>query len=369
LKILLTVNTVWNIVNFRLNLIRALRQAGWDVITAAPPDAYVEKLRQLDIPFYPIPIQNMGTDPLEDLKLWWDYYKLIKREKPNVVLSFTVKPNIYGGMAAKIFGIPFIPNIAGLGTAFIQANWITWVVESLYKVVLNRSTKVFFQNSEDRKLFIEHGLVTSDRTQLLPGSGVDIKVFSPCRVVQSEEFCFLLPSRLLWDKGVGEFVEAAKSIRAEFPRVRFQLLGFLGTENRSAIPKAQVIHWVDAGIVEYLGSTDDVRPYLAAADCVVLPSYREGTPKALLEAAAMARPLITTDAVGCREVVDDGVNGFLCQPRDANDLAAKMRQMIELNPQQRATMGNLGREKMVREFDEQIVIKQYLEAIKQISIG
>ena len=164
MKILLTVNTVWNIVNFRLNLIRALRQAGWDVITAAPPDAYVEKLRQLDIPFYPIPIQNMGTDPLEDLKLWWDYYKLIKREKPNVVLSFTVKPNIYGGMAAKIFGIPFIPNIAGLGTAFIQANWITWVVESLYKVVLNRSTKVFFQNSEDRKLFIEHGLVTSDNS-------------------------------------------------------------------------------------------------------------------------------------------------------------------------------------------------------------
>jgi UDP:flavonoid glycosyltransferase YjiC (YdhE family) len=144
LKILLTVNTVWNIVNFRLNLIRALRQAGWDVITAAPPDSYVEKLSQLDIPFHPIPIQNMGTDPLEDLKLWWDYYKLIKREKPNVVLSFTVKPNIYGGMAARILGIPYFPNVAGLGTAFIRTGWITWIVKHLYRLMLNGANTVFF---------------------------------------------------------------------------------------------------------------------------------------------------------------------------------------------------------------------------------
>lgn len=337
------------------------------MITAAPPDAYVEKLSQLDIQFHPIPIQNMGTDPLEDLKLWWDYCKLIKREKPNVVLSFTVKPNIYGGMAARILGIPYFPNVAGLGTAFIRTGWITWIVKYLYRFMLNGATTAFFQNSEDQSLFIQQGLVAPTKTKVLPGSGVDTKRFFPLQSSRSEEFTFLLPSRLLWDKGVGEFVEAAQIIKSECSSVRFQLLGFSSTENRSAITEEQLQFWVQAGIVEYLGATDDVRPYFAAADCIVLPSYREGTPRSLLEAASMARPIITTDVVGCREVVDQGYNGLLCRSKDAKDLAIKMREIMQMNPQELQEMGVRGREKMLSQFDETIVIEKYLEVIREFS--
>ena len=366
LKILLTVNTAWNIANFRLNLIKSFQDECWEVITAAPEDDYAEILRLRGIRFYPIPIQNMGTNPFEDLKLCFTYWKLFKRERPDVLLSFTVKPNIYAGLAAKILVIPYFPNVAGLGTAFIKTNWITWIVKKLYRFALSGANTVFFQNIDDQSLFIQQSLVAPSKVQLLPGSGVDTTRFLPRQTPRSDNFTFLLPSRLLWDKGVGEFIEAAQMLRAKCKKARFQLLGFLGIENRSAISEEQVQHWVDMGIVEYLGSTDDVRPYLAMADCVVLPSYREGTPRALLEAAAMARPIITTDTVGCREVVDEGVNGYLCQPRDAKDLADKMVRVLQLNAQELEKMGLRGRDKMLREFDEQIVIERYMKVIREL---
>ena len=166
---------------------------------------------------------------------------------------------------------------------------------------------------------------------------------------------------------MGEFVEAAQIIKSEFSSVRFQLLGFLGTENRSAITEEQLQFWVESRIVDYLGASDDVRPYFAAADCIVLPSYREGTPRSLLEAASMARPIITTDVVGCREVVDEGYNGYLCQPKDPKDLASKMREIMQMNPQELREMGVRGREKMLRQFDETIVIERYIEVIRGVS--
>jgi len=171
---------------------------------------------------------------------------------------------------------------------------------------------------------------------------------------------------MVWDKGIGEYVEAARRLREHFPYAEFFLLGFLDVQNPTAISRAQMDLWVAEGVVNYLGETDDVRPHLAAADCIVLPSYREGTPRTLLEAAAMARPIVTTDAVGCREVLDDGRNGFLCKPRDAGDLAAKMELMLLLTDEQRREMGLRGREKMEREFDEQIVIRKYLDTIAEI---
>ncbi len=364
LKILLTVNTAWNIANFRSNLIKAFQDECWEVITAAPDDDYAEILRRRGIRCYPIPIQNMGTNPFEDLKLCFAYWKLFKRERPDVLLSFTVKPNIYAGLAAKVLAIPYFPNVAGLGTVFIKTNWITWIVKKLYRFALSGANTVFFQNIDDQSLFIQQTLVAPSKVQLLPGSGVDTTRFLPLQIPRSDEFTFLLTSRLLWDKGVGEFIKAAQMLRAKCKKVRFQLLGFLGIENRSAVSEEQVQQWVEMGIVEYLGSTDDVRPYLAMADCVVLPSYREGTPRALLEAAAMARPIITTDTVGCRQVVDEGVNGYLCQPRDAEDLADKMVRVLQLSAQELEKMGLRGRDKMLREFDEQIVIERYMKVIR-----
>lgn len=291
-----------------------------------------------------------------------------------------------------------VNNIAGLGAVFIRDNWLTRLVRLLYKTALSRSQHVFFQNDEDMRQFVEQGLVVADKVSRLPGSGVDLRRFSPVAAMDTlspspsvgtashstrpsnvngqvagypasgrGEFRFLLVARLLWDKGVGEYVEAARMVRRQYPTAIFQLLGFLDVKNPTAVSRAQMDEWVAEGVVEYLGVADDVQPYLAAADCVVLPSYREGVPRSLLEAAAMGRPIVTTDAVGCRDAVSDGVNGLLCRVGDAGDLAEKMAQMIALSPEARAAMGRRGREKVEREFDERVVIKRYLDVIGRIT--
>jgi glycosyltransferase involved in cell wall biosynthesis len=262
-----------------------------------------------------------------------------------------------------------VNNISGLGAVFIKDGWLTRLVRGLYRLALSRSTRVFFQNEDDRQLFVEGGMVRFEQTDRLPGSGVDLAWFTPVPMPHNgERVRFLLIARMLWDKGVGEYAEAARIVRKRYPQVEFCLLGFLDVQNPAAISRKQMAFWVEEGVVIYLGVTDDVRPYIAASHCVVLPSYREGIPRSLLEAAAMCRPIITTDVVGCRETVDEGVNGYVCQPRDATGLAEKIEQMICLSPDSRAEMGRRGREKVEREFDERFVINRYLEVIEQIAV-
>jgi glycosyltransferase involved in cell wall biosynthesis len=315
-------------------------------------------------------MDNKGTSPVRDGWLLWRFVKLFRLERPDVYLGYTVKPNVYGSLAAHLLDIPVINNIAGLGAVFGKAGFLVNLVRLLYRVALGRSAKVFFQNNDDRQLFISGGLVRAEVTDLLPGSGVDLVKFKaqPLRKAcqKTERFRFLLIARMLWDKGIGEYVDAAKLIRVRWPNVECCLIGFLDVQNPGAISRSQMDEFVAQGVV-YLGVSDDVSAVIADADCIVLPSYyREGTPRSLLEAAAMARPIITTDAVGCREVVDDGVNGFLCKARDAGDLAEKMERMLSLSPEQRSEMGRRGRAKMEVEFDEQIVIKKYLATISEI---
>jgi len=379
-RLVIAINTAWNLYNFRAGLIRALVEAGFEVVAVAPFDDYAPRLPGLGCRYAPLAMDNKGTSPLRDLVLLWRFWRLLRREQPAAFLGYTVKPNVYGSIAAHALGIPVINNIAGLGTVFVRGGWLAWLVKALYRLALGRSRRVFFQNDEDRTLFLRQGLVRSGQTGLLPGSGVDLQRFVPAPLPGAETLtgadqgiaplCFLLVARLVWDKGVGEFVEAARRVRKLAPNARFQLLGFLEVQNPAAIDRATVDAWVAEGAVEYLGATDDVRPYLAAADCVVLPSYyMEGTPRSLLEAAAMARPIITTDWVGCRNVVEEGVNGLLCRVRDAGDLADKMVAMIRLTPAQRAAMGAAGRAKMEREFDEKIVIGEYLRELSRITAG
>jgi glycosyltransferase involved in cell wall biosynthesis len=270
-------------------------------------------------------------------------------------------------LGAHVLGVPVINNVAGLGTVFIKGGWLNWLVRALYRVALARSRKVFFQNEDDRQFFITGGLVDGALTDRLPGSGVDLKKFEPVPLPGRHQIRFLLIARMLWDKGVGEYVEAARLLKSRGLNAEVCLLGFLDVQNPAAISKSQMDEWVAEGVVRYLGVSDNVREEIAQADCVVLPSfYPEGTPRTLLEAAAMARPIITTDSVGCRDVVDDGVNGFLCRPKDASDLAKKMARLMAMSHAEREAMGLRGREKVEREFDEQIVIKKYLEAISSI---
>jgi glycosyltransferase involved in cell wall biosynthesis len=370
MKVLIAVNTAWNLVNFRTGLIRGLMAQGHEVIAAAPDDVYAPRLAAMGCRFLPLPMDNQGTHPGRDALLLWRFVRLLRQEQPNVYLGYTVKPNVYGSLAAHLLGVPVINNIAGLGAVFGKRGVLVRFVRGLYRLALGRSAKVFFQNSDDRQLFVAGGLVRAEVADLLPGSGIDLTRFtmmSPRAMGGSKDkFRFLLIARMLWDKGVGEFVEAAKLIRAQWPQVECCLLGFLDVQNPGAISREQMDELVAQGVI-YLGVSDDVRNEIAAADCIVLPSYyREGTPRTLLEAAAMGRPIITTDSVGCREVVDDGKNGYLCKPRDATDLADKMNRMLKLTSEQRQQMSLYGRHKMEREFDEEIVIKKYLDAIREV---
>jgi glycosyltransferase involved in cell wall biosynthesis len=365
-KIILISNTAWNIANFRIGLIRGLVAAGYEVVAVAPPDDHVYRIEALNIRFVAMPMNNKGMNPLEDLVLIARFYFLFRQERPHAILTYTIKPNIYASIAAHLLHIPTINNIAGLGVLFIKKSWATFIAEFLYRVSLKKSKRVFFQNEDDLLLFKKKKLINPRLATHIPGSGIDIAHFEPRPFVRNnKKFVFLLIARLLWDKGIGEFVEAAKKIRSKYDHVECQLLGFLDVQNPSAISRQQLEIWVSQGVVTYLGATDDVRGFINNADCIVLPSYyREGVPHSLLEAASMGKPIITSDNVGCRDVVDDGKNGFLCTIRDSNNLCEKMEQMLNLPLEERVIMGQQGRQKIILVFDEKIVISHYLEAIK-----
>ncbi len=366
-KLIFAVNTAWNLVNFRSGLIQALASRGYEVIAVAPVDEYVCQLAALGCRFVPLPMDNKGTHPVHDLLLLWRFFRLMRKERPDVFLGYTVKPNVYGSLAAHVSGVSVINNVAGLGTVFVKGGWLNRLVRTLYRFALARSRRVFFQNEDDRRLFIDGNLVDDSVTDRLPGSGVDLKKFEPAPLPGGSQMRFLLIARMLWDKGVVEYIEAARLLNKRGLNAEVCLLGFLDVQNPAAISRSQMDEWVAEGFVRYLGVSDNVREEIAQADCIVLPSfYREGTPRTLLEAAAMARPIITTDSVGCRDVVEDGVNGFLCRPRDASDLADKMERMISMSQTERKAMGLRGREKVEREFDEKIVIDKYLAAIEAV---
>jgi glycosyltransferase involved in cell wall biosynthesis len=368
-SIALIANTSWYLYNFRRGLVRALQQEGYAVVAIAPPDEYSQKLTEIGARFLPLPMDNKGTNPIRDLRVALALRQLLGRERPQCVLTFTVKPNVFGSLAARSRHIPAIPNISGLGATFIKRNWVTAVVRMLYRGALRAAPTVFFQNPDDLQLFASGRLVDPLRARLLPGSGVDIQWFAPRARRSGGAFRFLLLGRLLWDKGVGEFVEAAARVKQKFPRCEFVLMGFVGIDNPSAIPVPTIREWQERGLVSYVEPAADVREQLSQAHCVVLPSYREGTPRSLLEACSMAIPVITTDVPGCRQVVADGVTGYLVKVRDAADLADRIEQMVRLPETERAAMGLRGRQKMEREFDERLVIEEYLRAIKEFALS
>ena len=365
-KIVICANTAWNLWNFRRNLIRSLVERGFEVVAVAPYDSFAELLPSLGCRFVHLEMDNGGTNPIADIALYFAFKRLFKIERPDVFLGYTIKPNIYGSLAANRFNIGVINNIAGVGAVFINKSILTPIVEFLYRKGLKRSWQVFFQNNDDREQFIKGGQVDAAKATCLPGSGIDLAehAFEPAAPMEGRKFRFLFVGRMLRNKGVVEFEAAARSLKSSLPDVEWTMLGSVDVPNPTSISQSDVDAWQASGSVRYLGFMDDVRPELARADCVVLPSYREGTPRSLLEAAAIGRPIITTDTPGCRNVVDDGSNGYLCRAADPADLAEKMLRMVSSTEQQRLAMGRAGREKMVREFDIQLVIDKYASAIQ-----
>ena len=361
--IVLSANSDWNIANFRQGLVRALQSAGYQPVIIAPQDSAADaRMRGLGVERVPIEIDRAGLNPFADFRLFLRYRSLLKRLRPAAYLGYTIKPNIYGSLAAASLGIPALPNVSGLGTAFIQGGGLRALVTRLYRIGFARAPVVFFQNEDDRDLFVARRIVRPAQARVLPGSGVDLEHFAPAPLLEGSPV-FLFIGRLLRDKGVGEFVEAARSIRREYPHARFQLLGGLDEGNRTGIRQPELDSWVAERIVEHLGTTDDVRPFIAAASAVVLPSYREGLPRSLLEAAAMARPLIASDVPGCRDVIEDGVNGFLCNVRDSAALADAMRRLASLPRARQLAMGKAGRRRVQERFSEALVVRAYLDVL------
>lgn len=365
-RVVLAANSAWNVLNFRAGLIRALEAHDYGPVVVAPHDpAIEEELAELPIERVPIRIERSGLNPLADLRLLLAYRDILKHARAAAFLGFTIKPNIYGCLAARSLGIAALANISGLGTVFIKPGPLLLLVTWLYRIALGKAEVVFFQNPDDRQLFIDRRIVREDQARLLPGSGVDLDRFSPVPLPPGP-VRFLMIARLLGDKGVREYAEAARIVRRDIPDARFQLLGPLDHENRTAIALSELESWIAEGAIEYLGETNDVRPAISGATTAVLPSYREGLPRTLLEAAAMARPLIATDVPGCRELVDEGVNGYLCAERNANSLAEAMKAFAALPTEKREAMGRASRNKVEERFAESNVIAAYLDALDRL---
>jgi glycosyltransferase involved in cell wall biosynthesis len=350
---------------------RALQRRGNTVLgSGAAGDGFEPLIEALGVPFVPLPIDKKGLNPRADVQLLWTLYRWYRRERPEVVHHFTIKPVIYGSIAARLAGVPRIINtVTGLGFVFMEAEvtWLRLLVQKLYRIALSCAHFTYFQNPDDLDFFLTRRLVHSQKTGLLPGSGVDCTFFTPYFTVPvppEKPPTFLMVARMLREKGVYEFTEAARLVKQCFPEVQCQLLGRRDERNPTVVPQSELERWQAEGVVTWLGEVADVRPVVAQADVVVLPSYREGIPKALLEAAAMEKPLITTDAVGCREVVDDGVNGLLVPVGDAKALAQAMIRLIE-HPAMRLRMGQAGRKKVEQEFDERLVLEKILRAYEQ----
>ncbi|EGR0490421.1 TPA: glycosyltransferase family 4 protein [Vibrio cholerae] len=369
MKLIMVANTAWSVFNFRHSLIKELLSSGVELYVIAPEDKFSAKLVDMGCQVLDLPMQAKGVNPIADLGLMLRLLRHYREIKPDFIIHYTIKPNIYGSLAAKLAGIPSLAITTGLGYTFVNQNVVSQVARQLYKFAFRYPKEVWFLNEDDRRAFLEHHLIEPDKAVLLHGEGVNLSHFVPTDKPQPDEnIRFLLIARMLRDKGVCEFVEAARQIRQHYPNAIFQLLGDCGVPNPSVIGREEIAQWEREGAVEYLGTTDDVRPIIAQADCLVLPSYREGIPRTMIESAAMAKPLIVSDAPGCRDVVLDGQTGYLCEVKNAQSLAQRCEQFLTLSDSEKQAMGKAGRSFMEAKFDEKWVIKQYFSTLKKYEV-
>lgn len=361
--IVVSSNTCWSVFNFRLELIREFASTH-RVVILAPNDLYTEKLIKLGFEVYHIPMASSSIDLFIDIKTIISFYSTIRRIRPDYFLGFTAKPNVFGGAIASWLGVKVINNIAGLGRTFSSKSFLRCVMIFLYRIGLLKSHHIFFQNYDDYSLFLKLKLVSTERASVLPGSGVNLSRFIPISKKDiSSPFTFLFSSRLLLEKGIVEYISAARIVKSKFPDIHFMILG-----KYSATPAEIGRHVLDSaiadGIIDYLGVTDDIVSVLHSVQCFVLPSYyREGVPRSLLEAGSCGLPLLTTDSVGCRETVVHEVNGFLVEPRSISSLTQAMIKMIEMPTVDRIAMGNASRKFIEQIFDERIVLERYSDLI------
>ncbi|NND09479.1 MAG: glycosyltransferase family 4 protein [Saprospiraceae bacterium] len=367
--IALVANTTWNIYNFRLNVIRKLLSEDYRITVIAPIDEYI-RYRELFPQVEHVGLRYLkrdSTNPIRDLLLLRELVKVYRQVKPDILLHYTVKANIYGGLAAKILKIPSLGVVTGLGYPFLHNGAIRSITKLLYRLSNRYHRYVVFENYDDHQLFLNEGLVQEGQGRPLRGCGVDIEHFKMNGDTPYKDgVVFTFIGRILYDKGVKEFVDAAEKVRKHFAQSEFWILGELDRGNPSAVREKDLLEWVEAPNINYLGSRKDVRKIIAQSDCIVLPSYREGFSRVLMEAMAMSTPVITTDSPGCREAVEEGMTGLLVPAGDVDQLAKAFNQFIAMSKDAKHEMGVNARKKAVREFDDRKIANQLFEVIHSV---
>lgn len=365
-KISIVANTSFYLFNFRFNFISTLINNKYEVIIVCPLDKYTKYLIDLGCIHHPINVNSKSKNPFFDLILFFRYYLFYSKIKPDLVLNFTTKPNIYSTIAAKYTKSQTINNISGLGIGFVEKTFISRIIKILYKYSQNMATVVYFQNTDDHNYFLKNNLINNNGF-VLPGSGVDINKFKYEKIqfINSNKFIFLFNSRMLYSKGVELLFQAGMKLYKEHYNFEIIIFGQSNVSNSDAISNDQIQNWCKQPFFTYKGFTDDIKSALINSHCVVLPSfYKEGTPKSLLEALSIGRPIITTDMPGCRDTVSN-LNGFLVKPRDVNSLFESMKRILNLSFDDLITMGENSRQLAVNKFDDNIVINEYMSCIKK----
>jgi glycosyltransferase involved in cell wall biosynthesis len=360
MKVLVLTNSIKGLYNFRRELISRLMEEGAEITISAPEIEDVPYFKRIGCKLLNTTINKRGTNPITDVRLLLEYLKIVRTEKPNVVLTYTIKPNVYGGIISRLSKVPYIPNITGLGSAVEKKGFLQMITLLLYKVALKNATYTFFQNNENKNRLINKGIIKGNY-KVIPGSGVNLQHFYYMDYPNTGKIEFLFIGRIMKEKGIDQYLEVAEFIKNKYPNTVFHIIGSCEEGYQRTIEDM-----VRKGTVLYHGRQDDVREFHKIAHCTIHPTYYpEGMSNVLLESAACGRPVITTDRAGCKEIVEDGINGFLVEQRNSKDLIDKVEKFIQLNNRSREEMGIAGRKKVEREFDRQFVINEYIDIIKK----
>lgn len=369
-KIIFVYNSASYLYHFRIGLMLAMKEKGWEVIAVSPYDEFAKKIQKSGIIYFDFPFKRKGRNPLSDLWMLIRLVKFYNKEKPKIVHHFTIKPVIYGTLAARICRIPGIVNLVpGLGFVFSKGGLLQQIVEKMYRFSFSSRIRVIFQNMDDLNFFVQRKLVNRKQTHLICGSGVNTKLWSLNNYPQdktSTKITFTLIARMLWDKGISEFVKAAKTVNEKNPRTRFLLIGDPDRGNPASIPLSWLKKLQSLDYIQWIEHKDDIKSYLIKSSVIVLPSYGEGAPRSLIEAASMSKPIIAADVPGCREIVKNKVNGLLVPKKNAALLAQAMLTLAD-NPSQRQKMGYASRKIALKSFDERLIIRKTIKIYRELS--
>ena len=363
MKILILANNDIGLYKFRKELIEELIIRNYEVYISLPDGDFVEALKTLGCKYIKTDIARHGTNPIQDLGLLNFYKKIIRQIQPDMVLTYTIKPNIYGGLACASSDTPYLTNITGLGTAVETKGLLQFITMTVYRKALRKADTVFFQNRENENFFLKHKLVLG-KHKLIPGSGVNLSYYVPLPYPKSDTIEFVFIARIMKEKGIDQYLQAAEEIKRKYPKTKFHICGFCEENYEQVLQRFQ-----ENGTIIYHGVVADMKEIYKQIHCTVHPTYYpEGLSNVLLESAASARPIITTDRSGCREVIEDGVNGFICKQKDSNDLTMKIENFLQLTWEEKRQMGLAGRTKVEQEFDRNIIVNAYLQKIKEEGI-